>query len=118
MDEEPGTYFLTDFMVRQFHTLILKSMGLDRFPQLKDDYFGNYRRLVYLVQKPDPALIERAKAAATYLGLPLEIRATGYNLLEARLLGTPAAASSSNPRRAATKKPNPNLRPRISPTAS
>ena len=86
MDEEPGTYFVTDFMVRQFHTLILKSMGLDRFPQLKDDYFGAYKRLVYLVQKPDPKLLEQAKAAATYLGLPLEIRATGYNFLEARLL--------------------------------
>ncbi|GIK72798.1 MAG: hypothetical protein BroJett021_17860 [Chloroflexota bacterium] len=86
MDEEPGSYFMTDFMVRQFRTLILKSMGLDRFPQLKDDYFGAYKRLVYLVQKPDPALIEEAKAAASYLGLPLEIRATGYNFLEARLL--------------------------------
>ncbi len=86
MDAEPGTYFLTDFMVRHFRTLILKSLGLDRFPQLKADYFGNYTRLVYLVQKPDPALIEQAKAAATYLGLPLEIRATGYNFLEARLL--------------------------------
>ncbi|MBP8292521.1 MAG: DUF1638 domain-containing protein, partial [Caldilineaceae bacterium] len=74
MDEEPGTYFLTDFMVRQFDTLILKSMGLDRFPMLKDDYFANYKRLVYLVQKPDPALAERAKAAASYLNLPLEIR--------------------------------------------
>ena len=86
MDEEPGTYFLTDFMVRQFDTLILKSMGLDRFPMLKDDYFANYKRLVYLVQKPDPALVEQAKAAASYLNLPLEIRATGYNELEARLL--------------------------------
>ena len=86
MDEEPGSYFVTDFMVRQFDTLILKSMGLDRFPQLKEDYFGNYQRLVYLVQKPDPALMEQAKAASTYLGLPLEIRATGYNFLEARLL--------------------------------
>lgn len=86
MDEEPGTYFLTDFMVRQFRTLILKSLGLDRFPQLKADYFGNYKRAVYLVQKPDPALIEQAKAAAAYLELPLEIRATGYHLLEERLL--------------------------------
>lgn len=86
MDEEPGTYFVTDFMVRQFHTLILKSMGLDRYPQLKDDYFGAYKRVVYLVQKPDPALLEQAKAAAAYLGLPLQIRATGYNFLEAQLL--------------------------------
>ena len=99
MDEEPGSYFVTDFMVRQFRTLILKSMGLDRFPQLKDDYFGNYKRLVYLVQKPDPALAEQAKAAASYLGLPLEIRATGYNFLEARLLElvqTPAVSSEAH----------------------
>lgn len=95
MDEEPGTYFLTDFMARHFRTLILKSMGLDRFPQLKQDYFGHYRRIVYLVQKPDPALIEQAKAAASYLGLPLEIRATGYNLLEARLLELLQQAESS-----------------------
>lgn len=86
MAEEPGTYFLTDFMVRQFRTLIMKSMGLDRFPQLKQDYFANYERVVYLVQKPDPALLEQAKAVATYLGLPLEIRATGYHRLEERLV--------------------------------
>jgi hypothetical protein len=85
MAEEPGTYLLTDFMVRQFRTVILRGMGLDRFPQLKDDYFANYKRVVYLVQKPDPVLIEQAKAAATYLGLPLEIRATGLNWLERRL---------------------------------
>ncbi len=86
MDEEPGTYFLTDFMVRQFRTVILKGLGLDRFPQLKPDYFGNYKRLVYFVQKPEPEMIEQAKAVATYLGLPLEIRATGYHLLEQRLV--------------------------------
>jgi hypothetical protein len=86
MAEEPGTYFLTDFMVRQFRTLIMKSMGLDRFPQLKQDYFANYQRVVYLVQKPDPALLEQAKAIATYLGFPLEIRATGYHRLEERLV--------------------------------
>lgn len=86
MAEEPGTYFLTDFMVRQFRTLIMKSMGLDRFPQLKHDYFANYQRVVYLVQKPDPALLEQAKAVAAYLGLPLEIRATGYHRLEERLV--------------------------------
>ena len=96
MAEEPGTYFITDFMVRQFRTLIMKSMGLDRFPQLKDDYFANYKRLVYLVQKPDPVLIEQAKAVATYLGLPLEIRATGYNLLEARLVAKLGSKKTNN----------------------
>lgn len=96
MAEEPGTYFITDFMVRQFRTVIMKGMGLDRFPQLKDDYFVNYKRVVYLVQKPDPALIEQAKAVATYLGLPLEIRATGYHLLEARLVEKLGSKSTHN----------------------
>jgi hypothetical protein len=86
MDEEPGTYFLTDFMVRTFNGLIMKSMGLDRHPELKDDYFRNYKRIVYLSQVPEPELIEKAKAIANYLGLPLEIRETGFNLLETRLV--------------------------------
>ena len=85
LNEEPGTYFLTDFMVRGFRGTILKGMGLDKYPELREMYFQNYKRVVYLVQKPDPALLEQAKAAAHYLRLPLEIRATGYNLLEKRL---------------------------------
>ena len=86
MDEEPGTYFLTDFMVRTFNGLIIKSMGLDRYPQLKEDYFRNYKRLVYLAQKPDPNSRLKAHAIADYLGLPLEIRETGFNYLEKRLV--------------------------------
>jgi hypothetical protein len=85
MDEEPGTFFLTDFLVRGFRGTILKSMGLDRFPQLRDEYFRNYKRVVYMAQNHDPQLIEKAKEAAGYLGLPLEIRYTGYGLLEERL---------------------------------
>lgn len=86
MDEEPGTYFLTDFLLRGFEGLVVKGMGLDRFPELKADYFVNYRRLVYLVQSPDPVLIEKAQSIADYLGLPLEIYETGYGLLEERLV--------------------------------
>lgn len=86
MDEEPGTYFLTDFLLRGFEGLVVKGMGLDRFPELKADYFVNYRRLVYLVQSPDPVLIEKAQSIADYLGLPLEIHETGYGLLEERLV--------------------------------
>lgn len=86
MAEEPGTFFLTDFLVRGFKGTILKGLGLDRYPQLKDDYFRNYKRLVYLVQNEDPALIERAGEIAAYLELPLEIRHTGYGLLEERLV--------------------------------
>ena len=70
------------------------------FHSLKDDYFANYKRVVYLVQKPDPALIEQAKAAATYLGLPLEIRATGLNWLERRLAELFAAARCNQVNRA------------------
>ena len=86
VEEEPGTYFLTDFMVRSFRGLIAKSMGLDRFPELRHDYFRNYKRLVFLAQKPDLALTERARAIAAFLNLPLEVRATGYNQLEAQLV--------------------------------
>lgn len=86
MDEEPGTFFLTDFLVRGFRGTILKGLGLDRFPQLKEEYFRNYKRLVYLVQNENPELIERAHDIADYLNLPLEIRHTGYGLLEERLV--------------------------------
>ena len=86
MAEEPGTFFLTDFLVRGFRGTIVKGLGLDRFPQLRDDYFRNYSRLVYLVQNHDPVLIERAEGIAQYLNLPLELRQTGYGLLEERLV--------------------------------
>jgi hypothetical protein len=86
MDEEPGTFFLTDFLVRGFRGTILKGLGLDRYPELRDDYFRNYRRLVYLVQKEDPVLLEKADLIAQELNLPLEIRYTGYGLLEQRLI--------------------------------
>ena len=86
MEEEPGTFFLTDYMVRSWNGMIVKGMGLDRYPELKEEYFRHYKRLVYMVQKPDTVLVERAKAISHYLGLPLEVRATGYNLLEERLL--------------------------------
>lgn len=86
MAEEPGTFFLTDFLVRGFHGLVVKGLGLDRYPQLKDDYFRNYRRLVFLTQNPSPDLQAKAEAVAAYMALPLETRHTGYGLLEARLV--------------------------------
>lgn len=87
MEEEPGTFFLTDFLVRGFKGTIMRGLGLDRFPQLKEDYFGNYNRLVYFAQTDDPELREKAEQISEYLELPLEIRHTGYNLLEERLVG-------------------------------
>ena len=85
MEEEPGTFFLTDFLVRSFQGTIIKGLGLDRFPELKEDYFRHYRRLVYLVQKENPDLLTKANQVADYLQLPLEIKQTGYGLLEERL---------------------------------
>lgn len=81
MDEDPGSFFLTDYLVRQFDTLIIRGLGLDRYPQLQSDYFGNYRRLVYLAQTDDPVLTETARAAAGRLGLAFERRWTGYGNL-------------------------------------
>jgi len=86
MDEQPGTFFLTDFLVGSFDHLVLEGLGIDRNPSLRDDYFKNYTRVVYLAQRDDPALKEKAQWAADQLGLPLEIKQTGYGLLEKRLI--------------------------------
>jgi hypothetical protein len=86
MAEEPGTFFLTDFLLRTFRGTVVKGLGLDRFPQLKADYFCNYRRVVYLAQNDTPELRQKAQAVADYLELPLEIQVTGYGLLEERLV--------------------------------
>jgi hypothetical protein len=76
-EEELGTFYLTDFLVRHFDRLVIQGLGLDRFPQLRDDYFGHYRRLVYLAQFEDEELTAKAKAAAERLGLSFERRVTG-----------------------------------------
>lgn len=76
-DAEPGTFYLTDYLARQFETLVFKPLGLDRHPELRDDYFGNYTRLLYLAQSDDPALDEKAKDAAQRLGLRYERINTG-----------------------------------------
>jgi hypothetical protein len=91
MADDPGSFFLTDFLVRGFEGTILKGLGLDRFPELRDVYFANYNRLVYFVQQEDAALLEKAQVIAQTLGLPLEIRRTGYGLLEQRLVELMAA---------------------------
>jgi len=85
MEEEPGTYFLTDFLARTFDRTVWRSLGLDRHPELRDDYFRHYRRVVYLAQRPTPELRAAAVAAAAKLGLPLEERAVGEGGLERRL---------------------------------
>ena len=85
-EAEPGTFYLTDYLARHFDRLIVEGLGLDRHPELFPDYFRNYRRLVYLAQAPSPELAARAHRAAAFLKLPLEIRETGYGLLESEVL--------------------------------
>jgi len=85
MEEAPGTFFLTDYLVRSFDHLVLEGLGIDRHPELRDEYFKNYTRVVYLAQRDDPALRARAAWAASSLGLPLEVRLTGFGSLERRL---------------------------------
>jgi len=78
MDEDPGTFFLTDYMVRHFDRLIWQGLGLDRHPELRDAYFGNYRKLVYLAQIDEPKLAAKAEEAAERLKLEYVYRRTGY----------------------------------------
>jgi len=91
-DEEPGTFYLTDFLARQFETLVLAGLGLDRHPELLPLYFGNYTRVVYLAQTEDEELTRRARAAAERLGLAFERRFVGFGDLapQIRALGSVA----------------------------
>ena len=77
-EREPGTFYLTDFLAKHFDRLVWEGLGLDRWPQLRDQYFGNYRLLVYLSQVDNPSLTLKARASATKLGLEFEHRAVGY----------------------------------------
>jgi Protein of unknown function (DUF1638) len=77
LEEEPGTYFLTDFLARTFEHTVMKELGLDRHPELRDAYFGNYKRVIWLAQRPTLGTNLAAKRAAAALGLPLEMRTVG-----------------------------------------
>lgn len=82
-DEDPGSFYLTDYLVRSFDHLVIEGLGLDRHPELLPLYFGNYRRLVHLAQTVDADLALRAREAANRLGLAFERRMTGLGELAA-----------------------------------
>ena len=84
-EAEPGTYVLTDFLLRSFDRSVLAELGLDRHPELWGDYFGHYRRLVWLAQQPTPALAAEAERVAAMFGLPLTRVEVGVSRLESAL---------------------------------
>ena len=102
LEAEPGTYVLTDYLATSFHRSVVVELGLDRFPELRDDYFGHYRRVVWLAQHPTARVRAAAERAAGLLGLPLEVVVVGDALLEQALheviehAGVPPVAPSLN----------------------
>jgi hypothetical protein len=82
---EPGTFYLTDFLLRHFERLVVRPLGLDRHPQLTTEYFRHYKKLVYLSQAPRAGAVEEAQRIAAAFGFEFEHRSTGYGELGTRL---------------------------------
>lgn len=95
LEEQPGTYLLTDFLVRSFARSVLVELGLDRYPDLRDAYFGNYTRVVWLAQERDSELEVLARRASEVLDLPLVVIDTGTTILEQELIALVTAQVSS-----------------------
>ena len=81
-DDELGTFYLTDFLARHFDRLIIEELGIAKHPELRDMYFGNYKKLIYLAQTDNPKLVQMAQDAAEKLNLTYEYRRTDYGDLE------------------------------------
>jgi len=96
LEEELGSFFLTDFLVTFFDRLVVEGLGLDRYPELKDVYFKHYKKLVYLAQKEDPELQEMAKQQAARLGLEYEYKFVGFAGLKPVTFGLGAKQTLSN----------------------
>ncbi len=93
-EAEPGTFYLTDFLLRHYERLVVRPLGIDRHPELAGEYFRNYRRLVYLAQTERAEAIERARQIADSLGFAFEYRYTGYGDLGTRLKSVVAGQDS------------------------
>jgi hypothetical protein len=91
-EQEPGTFYLTDFLVRHFERLVAQTLGIDRHPELIAEYFRNYRRVVYLIQDPAQSDVDQAARIAARLGLEFESQLTGYGELEHSLRRVASAA--------------------------
>ena len=122
LERDPGTYLLTDYLVRSFERTVVASLGLDRHPQLWGDYFGHYRKLVWLAQERDATLDDKADAIAARFGLPLRVIDVGMRHLERELAALVAGALPSSPlaRPALARSPlarSPRPRPMRSKTA-
>jgi Protein of unknown function (DUF1638) len=105
-EAEPGSFYLTDFLLRHFERLVIRGLGLDRHPELFPVYFGNYQKLVYLAQAPGPKSEEQARAIATRMGLEFEIHPTGYGTLGTTLAAavTRGATAPSGARRGGARR--------------
>jgi hypothetical protein len=95
--KEPGTLYLTDFFVRYFDAFVIRYLGLDSYPELRDDYFGNFTRVVYLAQTSSNELDRRALAAANRIGLRLDICRTGLDGIDGFLVKSIARANPVPP---------------------
>ena len=94
-EAEPGTFYLTDFLLRHFDRLVVRTLGLDHHPELAQEYFRHYRKLVYLAQAETPGAIERAREIAASFGFDFEYRFTGYGELGTRLAALVAGADTA-----------------------
>ena len=86
MESDAGTYFLTDFLVKSFHRSVIVELGLDKRPDLRDDYFKHYNKMIWLAQNPTSELTTMAQAAADLIGLELEIDVVGEGTLKEQIL--------------------------------